>query len=137
MAGYNGETYKRLFDDFFGLVNEVNSDSLNKNGKKKIILRYFNHTLNEINTFFDRAESIVKGDIPLISSVTAMKSITSGCKTPSDVTEKRTEFNRLLVSHGILDDDHAQEYYDISNYRNNIECEEFVAQSKQEINASE
>lgn len=137
MAGYNGETYKRLFDDFFGLVNEVNSDSLNKNGKKKIILKYFNHTLNEINTFFDRAESIVKGDIPLISSVTAMKSITSGCKTPSDVTEKKTEFNRLLVSHGILDDDHAQEYYDISNYRNNIECEEFVAQSKQEIKASE
>lgn len=137
MAGYNGETYKRLFDDFFSLVNEVNSDSLNKNGSKKIDLKYFNHTRKEIDTFFDRAESIVKGDIPLISSVTAMKSITSGCITISDVTEKKTEFNKLLRSHGISDDDHDQDYYDNSNFRNNIECEEFVAQAKKEINANE
>lgn len=135
MAGYNGETYKQLFDDFFNLVNEINSDSIKKTQKKKIKLRYFENTQKEIDLFFQRAEDIVKGNATLISSVIAMKTITKGCKTPSDVAEKRVKLDDLLKTHEIQLDEKKDSYYEVEAYKYNIESQETIKKIINEINA--
>lgn len=133
MAGYNGETYKQIFDDFFNLVNEINADSINKTQKKRIHLRYFKHTEVEYDKFFQRAEDIVRGNATLIYSVTAMNSITKGCKSPSDVAEKKVAFETLLKTHGITCDDESNHYYELSDYRYNIECDTFIDRFTMEL----
>lgn len=132
MAGYNGETYKQIFDDFFNLVNEINADSINKTQKKRILLKYFTHTEYEYEIFFQRAEEIVKGNATLISSVTAMNSIVKGCKSPSDVAEKKVAFKTLLKTHGITCDE-DNHYYDLSDYRYNIESDMFIDKFTKDI----
>lgn len=91
-AGYNGELFKILFNDFFTFVKEINSQSINKNGKKKIHLKYFSEVKNEIERFFKKAEFIINGEDTLNPSKTAMASIVNGCKTPSDIIEKKSTF---------------------------------------------
>lgn len=126
MAGFNGETYKQLFDDFFAMVNEINSDSINKTGKKKIKLCYFEHTQKEIDNFFQIAEDIVKGKVSLIPSVTAMSSITKGCKTASDISDKKVDFEKLLKTHGIGLDEKPEGYYTDKDRQYNIENKDTI-----------
>lgn len=127
MAGYNGDTYKQLFDDFFKLVDEVNADSQSKSGQKIIKLCYFDHTKNEYDRFFQIAEEIVKGQRPLISSVTAMRAIVNGCHTPSDVAYKKLDFEKLLQTHGItFDGEKAEGYYSAPDWSLNIESDDMI-----------
>jgi cell division protein FtsB len=127
MAGYNGDTYKQLFDDFFKLVDEVNADSQSKSGPKIIKLCYFDHTKNEYDRFFQIAEEIVKGQRPLISSVTAMRAIVNGCHTPSDIAYKKLEFEKLLQTHGItFDGEKAEGYYSAPDWSLNIESDDMI-----------
>ncbi len=126
MAGFNGDTYKQLFDDFFAMVNEINSDSINKTGKKKIKLYYFEQTQKEIDNFFQIAEDIVKGKVSLIPSVTAMSSITKGCKSASDISDKKVEFEKLLKTHGIIIDEKPEGYYTENDKQYNIENKEMI-----------
>ena len=116
MAGYNGELYKRLFDDFYSFVEEINNDSTQNERKKKIHLRYFPETEIEIEKFFDKAKDIVNNKIRLIPSVTAMKVITEGCKCDVDIDERRGEFESLLKAHGINKDTNSIDYYSENQY---------------------
>lgn len=52
-SGLNGELKKKVFDDFKALVDEVNSDSLSKRGKKLIIIGKTNRdeSQNELRIF--------------------------------------------------------------------------------------
>lgn len=115
-AGYNGELYRTLFHEFFDLVNEINR----KSHKPLITLRYFSEIKNEVESFFAKAEFIVRGLDKPNPNKTAMNSIIDGCKSPSDVIAKKTDFFRLLNKHNILEDSNA-DYYDPQNYKYNIE----------------
>ena len=121
MAGYNGELYTQLFDDFYSYVEEINTDSKNKTKRKKIHLRYFAETEEEINRFFERAQDIVNGKMRRMPWVTAMKTITEGCKTDSDVTERKGLLLALMQQYGINPDPNPIGYYNEDQYALNLE----------------
>lgn len=108
--------YKQIFDDFYNLVREINSTIKNKNGEKLINLYYLEETKNEINYFFQTAESILKGSIALDTSKTAMKSILDGCSNPSDIVSKRIKFETDLKSMGIYLKEFKNSIYDYPDY---------------------
>lgn len=114
--GFNGLLYKQIFDDFYNLVREINISSKNKNGEKLINLYYLEETKNEINYFFQTAESIQKGTIALDTSKTAMKSILNGCSNPSDIVAKRIKFESDLNSMGIHLKEFKNSIYDYPDY---------------------
>jgi hypothetical protein len=124
-AGYNGELYQRLFNDFFDLVKEINSKNRKKYKNKLIHLKYFKDVKDEIERFFKKAESIVSGKEKANPSKTAMTSIIDGCNTPADIIEKKTRFYELLKSSGILEDDYA-DYYSEYNHRYNLEDHKLI-----------
>ena len=105
---YNGLLYKEIFDDFNNLVSEINA-----NGKKIISLKYFPDTVDEIESFFLSAESILKGEKKLLPWKTAMKKIVDSCKSPSDVVALKVDFYSKLENLGI----ELQEFdYDVNEY---------------------
>ena len=126
MAGYNGIIYKNLFDDFYSYVEEINNDSINNGGKKKIYLRYFPETEVEIESFFEKAKEIVNNKIRRNPFVVAMKAITDGCSSDSDIDEKRGLFESLVKSHGINKDTNPVDFYSESNHTLNIEDQKII-----------
>jgi len=114
-AGYNGELYQSLFNDFFSFVKEIN-----QRPKKKLIqLKYFREVKDEIERFYKKAEFIIEGKGKADPSVTAMTSILKGCSSPSDIIMKKTKFYNLLRANGILEDDYSN-YFAEYNYKYNI-----------------
>lgn len=107
MAGYNGLTYQNLFEEFYNQVSEINKQHQVKNGKKIIHLRYFNETLKEIDEYFNQAEMIVRRSQMTDPSKAAMHSILQDVSEPSDIAEKRNEFNQLLKKYGIQHEDYS------------------------------
>lgn len=114
-AGYNGELYKILFNDFFSFVKEIN----NKCKRKLIKLKYFSDVKDEIDKFFKKAEYIVSGQDKANPSVTAMNSIIDGCKTRGDIVIRKTKFYDLLKTNGIIEDNYAY-YFSSYNHKYNI-----------------
>ena len=96
-AGYNGVLYKQLFDDFYGLIREIN-----QSGKKYIKLKYFEESIDEVESFFHVAELIHERKLALNPSKTAMIKILEGSKTKSDILEKKaclySELERRHIS---------------------------------------
>lgn len=125
MAGYNGLTYKNLFDEFYNQVSEINKLNQIKKGKKIIHLRYFSETLKEIDDYFEQAEKIVRRSKLSDPSKAAMHSIINGVSEPSDIADKRAEFDRLLKEHNIQ---HEDFWFDLnrSNGKYCIDYEAFV-----------
>lgn len=126
MAGYNGSLYKQLFDDFYELVDEINKDSLARHQHKLINLKYFDYVTEEINSFFDRAIDIINGKLTLNPAVTAMKEITLGCKTESEIAEKKGLFLEMINGHEIEPDNNSTDFYHSSQYCYNLEGEALV-----------
>lgn len=114
-AGYNGELYKSLFEDFFNYVREINS----KAGKVIVRLEYFEEVKKEVDDFFTKAEDIVKGKDRLHPKNIAMASIINGCQSPSDVISKKSDLYRFLKNNGILESEKT-DYYAQENYKFNI-----------------
>ncbi len=128
--GFNGLLYKQIFDDFYNLVREINSTSKSKNGEKLINLYYLEETKNEVNYFFQTAESILKGSVALDTSKTAMKSILDGCSNPSDIVGKRIKFETDLKSMGIYLKEFKNSIYDYPDYV--VEDENILTELKNE-----
>jgi hypothetical protein len=124
-AGFNGELYKILFNDFFKLVQEINQKSNKKDSKKLITLKYFPEIKDEIERFFKKAEYIVAGKDKANPSKTAMTTILDGCKSPAEIIEKKTRFYELLKSNGIYEDDYPN-YYSEHNHRYNLEDQNLI-----------
>lgn len=103
-AGFNGELYKNIFDDFFNLVAEINRNSQSKNQQKKISLKFFPEDKTEVDSFFYVAELIVQNKATLDPSKTAMTTIVNGCKSKSEVLEKKARFIRDLEIRGITEE---------------------------------
>ena len=87
-AGYNGQLFKTLYEEFYKLVQEINS----KARKPLISLYYFAETDRDIRDYFAIAEDIVRGKKQLDPSKTAMKYIVTHCQYPSDVKAMESEF---------------------------------------------
>jgi hypothetical protein len=105
---YNGILFKEIFDDFYNLVCEINA-----NDKEIISLKYFPDTVDEIESFFLSAESILKGKKKLLPWKTAMKKIIDSCKSPSDVVALKVDFYSKLENLGI----ELQEFdYEVNEY---------------------
>ncbi len=136
MAGYNGMLYQKLFNDFYSFVEEINNDSTNNGGQKKIYLRYFPEVETEIDKFFDKAKDIVNNKVRLIPSVTAMKAITEGCNCDVDIDEKRGELDSLIKSHGIIKDSNPIDYYSENQYALNLEDQTIISKFKSESSRS-
>ena len=109
MAGYNGLTYQNLFEEFYTQVREINSQNQRKNGKKIIQLRYFDETKREIDDYFQQAENIVRRKSAQDPSKSAMRTLLSGVKEPSDIADKRARFEKLLRENGITYDNFSYE----------------------------
>lgn len=120
LVGYNGEIYQQLATDFF---NQVRIANLRK--PNKITLRYFSVVKQEIDDFFNTASAIVEGKRRRLFDRQAMKSITDGCATASDVDVKRSDFYyRLQYGFGIIEDPH-DDYYDEEHFLTNLESFEY------------
>jgi len=111
-TGLNGALYKRIFDDFNKLVNEVNEKN-KKHGS--ISLRYFDEVKKEVDHFFHTAESIVDKQKSASTIKVAMTSITNGCKRKSDVTEKKSQFLTKL-RHLKIEREVSYDYYQYPTY---------------------
>lgn len=126
MAGFNGSLYKQLFDDFFELVNEINEDSIKQRQYPLIKLRYFDYVIEEIDKFFLRASEIINGKLVLNPSITAMKEITTGCKTDAELAERKGLFLSSIKNLGIEPDNNETDYYLSSQFAYNLEDETIV-----------
>jgi predicted nucleic acid-binding Zn ribbon protein len=113
LAGYNGQIYKEIFNDFYKLVKEINFSS--KDNKNKIQLKYFDETEKDIYDFFHVATLIVENKKTLNPSKTAMKEIVNGCLTKSDIIVKRNKFFTDLKTHGIHKEENLN-YYENNKY---------------------
>jgi ribosomal protein S13 len=122
-AGFDGDIFKEIFNDFYKLVREINLNSKTK----KIKLKYFQETEKDIINFFHVASLIIDGTTSLNPSKTAMKEIVNGCSTKSDIIVKRNKFFIDLKTAGIaIEED--KDYYE--NCRYNIEGDEVINELK-------
>ena len=85
LIGYNGEIFQQFAKDFYDQIRLANSG-----GQKKITLHYFSEIKKEIEEFFGIAGEIVEGKRPRLRDKPAMKAITDGCSTSSDVAVKQS-----------------------------------------------
>jgi len=128
LAGYNGELYRILAADLLQFIKEINQ----KAGKKMIKLKYFSDVKCEIEGFFTKAKYLLEGDSKPNPSITAMASIVNGCKAPSDILAKKTDFYELLKRNSIIEDEYT-EYYLEKNHRYNIVSQNLIDSVSKEI----
>lgn len=128
LAGYSGELYQKFVTDFLSYVKEIN----NKSQKKIIKLKYFTECKNEFEGFFKKAMHLVEGSERPNPRITAMVTIVSGCKYPSDVIEKKSDFYSLLKFHYIEEDTYTK-YFDSENHQYNIISQEIVDRVSEEL----
>lgn len=115
-AGFNGDLFKKLYDEFYSLVKEIN-----RKAKKQLVsLFYFAETGQEIRDYFAVAEDIVNGKKQLDPSKTAMRYIIDQCRSASDVKEMESIFFADLAE-GRISIDRQEHYYDKENISFNIE----------------
>lgn len=133
-AGYNGTLYKNLFEDFYNLVREININNNRKTGKPLIRIKYFPEVKADIDLFFKRAEQIVDSGEMHDSSKTAMVSIVSGCETSADVIQKKANFETLLQTNGITQEEQFNFYEEEDKKAYNFESEELLANLASTLN---
>lgn len=134
MAGYNGDLCKRMFDEFYELVEKVNTHSKGGSNKKRIIdLKYFPETINEVENYFESAIGILKNNKVIRSNQQAMDNIVTGCSYAYQVKEKQSEFYQMLKQKGISRCDH-DEIYDNSDYKLVIEHAKYVDNAEGDTN---
>ena len=126
-VGFNGILHKRIFDDFYGLIKEVNQKK--KGGR--ISLRYLTETENDINSFFYAAEKIIEDKKQVDPSKTAMLHIINGANSKSEVVSRKNIFfddlNKIKI---LLEDDFN--YYEEVKY--NIESQDMIDTLKEKFN---
>lgn len=128
---YNGTVFRELFDDFHKLVVEVNRSNQTRGVDKRISLRYFPETRDEIDALFTKAERIVSGQAQMTDRRTALMEIVKNCKAQSDVVSKRVQFYQDLRTMGISPQEaKAGDIYKYTDY--NVEDSSVLEKIKQE-----
>lgn len=120
-AGYNGELYKKIAQDFLNYVSEIN-----RKAKKNLIkLKYFSEVKIEIESFFYKAQHLLEGKETPNPGGTAMLTILNGCNTSSDLQNKKADFYLLLKNYKIeeecFDDYFNPIYHDYNIISSQIE----------------
>ena len=128
IAGFNGELYQKLANDFLVYVREINQ----KAQKKLIKLKYFEDVKNDIDNFFTKAKYLIEGNEKPYPNSTAMVSIVNGCITVGDVLGKKSDFYTLLKSHSIEEDTYKG-YVNAENHRYNMVSKEIIEIVSKEI----
>ncbi len=123
-TGYNGILHKQLFDDFYGLISEIN-----RGGKQLITLKYFDESQSEVENFFHVAELIMDGKVTLNPSKSAMVTILNGSKTKSDILANKAAFYTQLQAKHITVET-RRNFYDEPQY--NIEDSKLIENIKKE-----
>ena len=136
-AGYNGELYQILFEDFYKLIQEINIKATQKNGKSLIQIKYFPEIKEEIDHFFKTAEHIVESGEMHDSSKTAMVSIVSGCSSGADVIQKKAEFETLLKTYSIFQEETFNFYDNDENQKYNIEGDNLLSELSKSMSEDE
>lgn len=128
LAGFNGELYETLVKDFFSYVTEINQ----KAGKRLIYLKYFREVKTEIDGFFTKAKHLVENSIPPNPKTTAMVSLVNGCKKPSDIVQKKSDFFSLLkIFH--IEIDTYDKYFEPENHQYNAINHDIITNVSKEI----
>jgi hypothetical protein len=99
--GYNGVLFQEIFNDFHKLVSEINLANPNQSKGKKIELKYFEETKNEVENYFLTAESIKRGLKKLDPTKSAMKMIVDTSDSISDIKAKKVKFDIEIRRLGI------------------------------------
>jgi len=128
LAGFNGELYQYLANDFLNYVREINQ----KAQKKLIKLKYFEEVKNDVEGFFKKARHLVEGNEKPYPNVTAMVSIVNGCKTAADILEKKSDFYTLLKSYSI-EEDTFKDYFNPVNHQYNIVSQDIIEKVSKEL----
>ena len=135
MVGYNGILYQQLFNEFYMQIAEINKRA----NKTLVRLFYFIDTQKEIESFFSAAEHIVRGEMTLDPSNSAMNLIVNGCSKPYEISSKKTDFYSQLKENGV-ELDNQERYYDRDNQQYNIDYNgvlsspDFVAENDEDVN---
>lgn len=104
--GLNSDYHKQSFFDFHNLVKVINDGvPVKYGGRPRILLKYFSDTREEINSFFNQAIRMIKGDDIKNASNQAMEKILSQCVTPSDVLDLKAHFFSEISNLGIEEAD--------------------------------
>lgn len=133
-AGFNGEVYRRIFDDFYALVSEINQSSIKKYNKKLIHLKYFDEVKKEVDRFFYIAQKIVKREDNASPENIAMETICKGCESVSDIIKKKAQFETNLLTRGIIIQEEL-DYYSKPEY--NIEDSQLLEKYNDKFNEDE
>ncbi|SEI14289.1 hypothetical protein SAMN05660691_04187 [Rheinheimera pacifica] len=114
LAGYNGDVFKQITEEFLSYITEINSAK-----QDKIKLRYFSETLEEVNLFFSKAEDIVSGKDKALPHLSAMVHLTNGCNDRLTLLTKKQNLARLLQVKKIklLED---EDFFSEANHQYNI-----------------
>ncbi|MFT5964535.1 MAG: hypothetical protein ACI9L6_001278 [Flavobacterium sp.] len=128
LAGFNGELYQNLANDFLSYVKEINL----KAQKKLIKLKYFEEVKYDIENFFTKARYLFEGNEKPNPNVTAMVSILNGCKTSSDILEKKSDFYTFLKSNSI-EEDNYKDYFNPENHSYNIVSQDIIEKVSEEL----
>ncbi len=116
LAGYNGELFKQIANDFLSLVKIVNKN------KRIIKLQFIEVTKEQIESIFYVAELIISGKKRQEQSNEAVRYILDSCKdgSASDIVIKKTEFYDLLSKKGIKLYEDNIDYNNEQNHKNNL-----------------
>jgi hypothetical protein len=129
-TGLNGILFKQVFDDFYALVQDVNSK---KRKAGSITLRFFQETSDEIDNFFYAAEKIVEKHTQIDPSKTAMSHIANGCSSKSEIVVKKADFldqlRRLKIE---IEIENSKNYYENPEY--NVESSSIVNKLVEKFN---
>lgn len=118
--GYNGDLHKKLFDDFYGLVKEVNAKR-GRISKDIITLKYFDYTRIDIDNYFNAATIIVEKGTSPIPGKHAMVDIIQDCEVKSDVEDKKIKFLSYLNKTLGIKEETGMSYYESQYNANNID----------------
>ncbi len=116
LAGYNGELFKQIANDFLSLVKIVNKN------KRIIKLRFLEVTKKQVDGIFYVTELIISGNKRQEQSNEAVRYILDSCKggSASDIVIKKTEFYDLLSKKGIKLYEDNIDYNNEQNHKNNL-----------------
>lgn len=126
LAGYNGTIFQKIVEEFLELVSEANKE------KKYISLKYFNETKQEIDKFFDTAETIYKNNQMIKPGQTAMETIVGGCKSLVEIEEKQSQFYFLLSKNNIIEEKKS-DFYTPKYEAANLESSEFTDKELEDV----
>lgn len=100
-AGYNGALMKEMFGDFISIANEMNRKSLLKTKKPVIYLRYFDATNDEVNGYFNTAESILLGKTTQKEYKEAMNYILEKASDVAGISNVVADYQKCLRDNNI------------------------------------